>query len=143
MITTITHGQTERGFLVNHIEHTGSVLCLPSFTLLWDVKGWADVTPDSLRLFAVLQPKIELLLIGCGSRVERLSPQLSQFLDAHGIIYELQTTSSALGLFNVLLEENRRVAAALVLPPEEAPQPSFRDQLKRDPFARRNHKPNK
>jgi uncharacterized protein len=40
--------------------------------LLWKIGSVKDMTPESLRLFTLTSPKIELLVVGAGDRIEML-----------------------------------------------------------------------
>jgi uncharacterized protein len=83
------------------------------------VEGWAVASPAALTL-ADLAPALELeptiLLLGTGT--DRLLPdvELMAELGARGIGLEIMTTAAACRTFNVLLQEERRVVAALFNP---------------------------
>ena len=80
------------------------------------VEGWAAPSPAALGL-ADLAPIFEfeptIVLLGTGT--ERLLPdvQLMSALGARGVGLEIMTTAAACRTFNVLLQEERRVVAAL------------------------------
>ena len=57
---------------------------------------------------------IELLLLGCGPRMQLVSQALRAPLRAAGIVIEPMDTGAAARTFNLLLSEDRRVAAALI-----------------------------
>jgi uncharacterized protein len=56
----------------------------------------------------------ELLLLGCGVRALLIAPAVRAELKAAGLALEVMDTGSACRIYNVLLAEGRRVAAALV-----------------------------
>ena len=56
------------------------------------------------------------LLLGCGARMMPVSPTLRQALKSVGISLEAMDTGAACRTYNVLLAEDRRVAAALLRP---------------------------
>ena len=53
-------------------------------------------------------------MIGLGHDITGLSPDIRAALRAHGIIIEAISTGSAVRTYNVLLAEQRAVAAALI-----------------------------
>jgi uncharacterized protein len=100
------------GFRIAGVVHTGPVLVFPDRTLAWMA---AAATVESLRP-VVAQGGIELLLIGLGRRGAPVTPGLRAALKTYGIGVEAMDTGAACRTYNVLLAEDRRVAAAL-LPP--------------------------
>jgi uncharacterized protein len=57
---------------------------------------------------------VELLLIGVGRDLVRLSEEIVERLRGAGLRIETMQTGAAARTLNVLLNENRRVAAALI-----------------------------
>ena len=56
----------------------------------------------------------ELLVLGCGPRSVFIAPDKRAALKGAGMALEVVDTGSACRIYNVLLAEGRRVAAALV-----------------------------
>lgn len=112
----------ERGFIVNNVQVEGAVLCCSDLWALWRVKGVAGITPDSLAIVDLVDPKPEIVVIGCGSTMGPLSNAVQDFLNARGIAYEAQDTRNALSLFNFLNDEGRVVVGALLPPGEPSAQ---------------------
>jgi uncharacterized protein len=104
-----------RGFRVTGVAYARSILVFPDATLDWEVAGIEDVTPDALRP-VVERGGTEVLLLGCGIRMRPVPAALRQALKAAGIGLEPMDTGAACRTYNVLLAEDRRVAAALLLP---------------------------
>lgn len=105
----------EFGFRVNNIYMRGSVVCLPKFTLLWDVQHVSDISPESLSPVLMLrEPRIRILLIGTGKKMRNVNPALFGWFSRRGIAVEHMSTKHALSTFNVLNREGRGVAAALL-----------------------------
>ncbi|NWY00030.1 NDUF3 factor, partial [Nothoprocta ornata] len=75
-----------------------------------------DISSESLALFRLLEPRIEILVLGTGDRVERLHPALMKHMRACGIAVEVQDTVNACATFNFLMSEKRLTAAALIPP---------------------------
>lgn len=100
------------GFRVSGTIYAGPVLVFPDATLLWAAPA---LTPESLAP-VVEHGGIELLLLGQGRRTAPIAMPLRLALKAGGIAIEAMDTGAACRTYNVLLAEDRRVAAAL-LPP--------------------------
>jgi uncharacterized protein len=102
------------GFRVGGIVYRGSVLVFADRTLEWPVEA-AAVTVESLApVFA--HGDIELLVVGLGRSGGLLHAKLRGHLHELGIGFESMDTGAACRTYNVLLGEDRRVAAALIRP---------------------------
>lgn len=100
------------GFRFADMSHRGSILCLPS-----GIYGWDSATAiDQSSLARVFEEAegIETLLVGTGVDLVPLDPSLKAGLREAGIVSEPMSTGAAVRTYNVLLAENRAVAAALV-----------------------------
>ena len=100
------------GFKIAGVRHHGSILLFPDQIHPWPVAAMADVTADSLRPVIDTDPPVEVLLIGCGARHDRLAPSLNEALG--GVAVDVMATGPACRTYNVLAGEDRRVAAALI-----------------------------
>ncbi len=97
--------------------HAGSVLVLPDRTVAWAVTAADGVTLDSLAEATAAEPPTEILLVGCGPRYAAVPEGLATDLQDAGVALEWMDTGAACRTFNVLLLEDRRVAAALIAIP--------------------------
>ena len=104
----------EGGFTVAGTRHAGSVLVMPGRTLAWPVDTLAAITVDSLAPITAAEPAVEILILGCGPKFALAPASLRDALRAHGIVVEAMATPAACRTYNVLLAEDRRVAAALI-----------------------------
>lgn len=102
------------GFRVSGRRYEGSVLVLPDRTLDWPVATLAELSAESLEPVAAADPVVELLLVGCGPRLQLLPRPLREALRARGVVLEPMDTGAAARTYNVLLAEGRAVAAALI-----------------------------
>jgi len=100
------------GFRVSGSVYLGPILVLPERTVAWVA---AAVTLEGLAA-VVEHGGVELLLLGLGRRMLPVAAALRTALKAGGIAVEAMDTGAACRTYNVLLAEDRRVAAAL-LPP--------------------------
>jgi uncharacterized protein len=100
------------GFRVSGTVYLGPVLVFPDRTSAWEA---AAMTEEGLAPI-VEHGGVELLLLGLGRHMAPLAPALRLALKARGIAIEAMETGAACRTYNVLLAEDRRIAAAL-LPP--------------------------
>ncbi len=100
------------GFAIAGQRHRGDVLVFPERTVAW--AGSADPSLESLAAITVADADIKLLLLGLGASGGLATPALRAALKQSGIAVEAMTTAAACRTFNVLLAEERRVAAALL-----------------------------
>lgn len=107
-------------FQISGLSYQSSVLVFPERTIDWPVTAFSDIDDKALALVLAesqASQGIELLLLGCGSRMELVSTALRAPLRAAGIVIEPMDTGAAARTFNLLLSEDRRVAAALIVLP--------------------------
>jgi uncharacterized protein len=110
----LIQGYDEGGFRIGGIRHAGSVLVLPEQTLAWPVAAPDEVTAASLEPIRTAEPAVEILVLGCGPRFVLIPAELRVALKTAGIVIEAMDTRAACRTYNLLLAENRRVAAALI-----------------------------
>jgi uncharacterized protein len=103
------------GFRVSGVVYPGAVLVFPDRTLAWGPTEAAAVTLDSLSP-VVEHGEVRILLLGLGRRTAPVAANLRAGLRARGIALEPMDTGAACRTFNLLVAEDRQVAAAL-LPP--------------------------
>jgi uncharacterized protein len=102
------------GFRFAGMSHRGSILCLPS-----GIYGWEPAEPGRIaasdldRLFAE-QDAVEVFLAGTGAEIRRLDADLRDRLRTARIAADPMSTGAAVRTYNVLLAEDRAVAAALI-----------------------------
>ena len=104
----------EGRFRIAGESFSGSVLVFPDRTLSWPVRSTASLTPESLAPVMAPDAGVEVLLIGAGGQPFFLDPGLRAALREAGIVADAMDTGAACRTFNVLLGEDRRVAAALI-----------------------------
>jgi uncharacterized protein len=107
-------GIGQGGFRFGEMSHQGSILALPSGVCRWsppepfrhDETAYADVFAEA--------GDIDMLLIGAGGVPLPLPEALRWRFREMKIAPDVMTTASAASTYNLLLDEGRRVAAALV-----------------------------
>jgi uncharacterized protein len=102
------------GFRFADMSHRGSLLCLPSGMHGWPVTAIDMVGPQSFDQVVAEADQIEVLLLGTGLEQVFLTQELREALTARGIFIEAMSTGAAARTYNVLLAEQRAVAAALI-----------------------------
>jgi uncharacterized protein len=107
----------EGRFRIAGTDHAGSVLVFPDRTLAWPVIAMDGVNLDSLLEVTRPGVRVEVLLVGTGLRMALLPADLRAALRTHGVVVDAMDTGAACRTFNVLLAEERRVAAALIAVP--------------------------
>lgn len=104
-----------RGFRVSGIIYPGPILVFPDFTMPWRVATAADIDDESLAP-VIGHGGIEILLLGVGRSMRAMPVALRNSLRAARIALEPMDTGAACRTYNVLIAEDRRVAAALIPP---------------------------
>lgn len=94
------------------VAHVGSIIVFPERAVPWPISGADDITVKSLQ--EAVNGGCRILLIGCGPRFLPPPGALRRELKEQGIILEWMDTGAACRTFNVLLAEDRNMAAALV-----------------------------
>lgn len=102
------------GFRFAEMSHRGDLLCLPS-----GIYGWSRRNADALDPADFERPiseagEIGILLVGTGPDLRPLGGALREALGAAGIRFDVMSTGAAVRTYNVLLAEERAVAAALL-----------------------------
>lgn len=102
------------GFRFADMSHRGSILALPGGIEAWPVETPADISGEALTRLIAEAATIEILLIGTGDAMVPLPKGSRAALEAAGLFPDLMSTGAAVRTYNVLLSEERAVAAALV-----------------------------
>lgn len=101
------------GFAFAGMSHRGSILALPSGIHAWNPDPLA-LTIEDFALVLNERSAIDLLIIGMGPAMARPPKPLREALTAAGVMFDPMATGHAVSTYNLLLEEKRRVAAALI-----------------------------
>jgi len=104
------------GFRFAEMSHRGSLLALPSGVHAIETATAAAVDEAAIApLFAEPAGAVELLIFGSGENLRPIPPALRARLRAAGIMVEAMATGPAVRTYNLLLDEDRRVAAVLIV----------------------------
>jgi uncharacterized protein len=113
----LTHLNTFTGYgtgfvLVNDVRHEGNLIVMPDLLLTWDAPSFADLEAGHFEKIAALQP--EVVLLGTGDKLRFPHPRLTRSLAAARIGIEIMDVQAACRTYNILMAEERKVAAALL-----------------------------
>jgi uncharacterized protein len=97
-------------FRISGVQHAGSVIVFPETVFPWS----GEISTDGLSAVLAASADIEILILGCGPSMSLVPSDLRRTLRDHGIVTEPMDTGAGCRTYNVLLAEDRRVAAALV-----------------------------
>lgn len=106
-------GYSGEGIAVGGRLFRSSILILPDSVRDWDCAGVDELDAD--RLASALAEAPEILLLGSGHRLQFPDAELGLQLGRRGIGLEVMDTRAACRTFNILLQEGRRVVAALIV----------------------------
>ncbi|SFO57226.1 Uncharacterized conserved protein, contains Mth938-like domain [Cohaesibacter marisflavi] len=101
------------GFRFGEMSHQGAILFLPSGVHRWDVETVNALTTDHFAKLLAESRDIELLILGTGNLIVPLAQSLANHMRQAGIKLDIMNTGAAVRTLNILLSEDRAVAAAL------------------------------
>jgi uncharacterized protein len=102
------------GFRFAGMSHKGSILATPSGIRAFAPKAAAEIDEAALAPVFADAAAIELLIIGTGRDIVPVAPELRGRLKEAGITVDPMPTAAATATYNILLGEDRKVAAALI-----------------------------
>jgi uncharacterized protein len=102
------------GFRFADMSHKGSILCLPSGIHGWKPNDSLKLELGDFELALAQSADFDVLLIGMGTDIRPIPKALREAFRERRIIADPMSTGAAVRTFNVLLAEDRRVAAALI-----------------------------
>lgn len=102
------------GFRFADMSHRGSILCLPSGIYGWEPVDAGSPTEADFDKVLAEASDIQILLVGSGAELKPLPKALREVFRARGISADPMSTGAAVRTYNVLLAEDRAVAAALI-----------------------------
>lgn len=110
----VVHAYREGGFTIAGERHDGSVLVWPTRTIPWPVRRFDELTEAAFAEILAGEQAPDVLVLGTGKTFHMIDPRLRQSLRRQGVVVECMATPAACRTFNVLLVEDRKVAAALI-----------------------------
>ena len=105
----------DTGFRFGGMSHQGSLMALPGRTQAWTPPDSAfDLSAEALRPILDQADAIDIVVIGTGADIAVLPEATLTALRDAGLAIEISATRAAVRTYNILLSEDRRVAAALM-----------------------------
>jgi uncharacterized protein len=106
--------------LNNTMLMNGSILAFPFGCYLWKPRSVKEVTLESLSMVLLSKPAVEFLFIGCDELLPpREMKRIKTAMKKKHIVVEQMNVMNAMGTFNVLNGEDRRIAVAIVVGDED------------------------
>lgn len=105
------------GFAFAGMSHRGSLLCLPDAVWAWEVTKPDEIDKYSLRRVFDAASSIDTLILGTGNAVWLPPAELRSALRTVQVVLDSMQTGPAIRIYNVMIGERRRVAAALIAVP--------------------------
>ena len=102
------------GFRFAEMSHRGSIFCLPSGIYGWEPADPLALTAGDFARVLAEASAVEILLVGMGPDLRPLPEALRMTMRQAGISSDPMSTGAAVRTYNVLLAEDRAVAAALI-----------------------------
>ena len=110
-VNTIT-GYGEGYVMVNGERRSSSVVVLPDRIEQWPAKTFDQLSVEDFAFLRTLNA--EIVLLGTGPRQRFPHPRLTDALARAGIGLEVMDLQAACRTYNILVAEERKVAAALL-----------------------------
>ena len=99
--------------IINERKINCSVIITADEIIEWDPQHFDAITAEHIDQLADYQP--EIIILGTGEYQQFPAPHITAGLLSQGIGAEIMNTDAACRTFNVLLSEDRRVVAAMIL----------------------------
>jgi len=109
-------GCSNGGFRFAKFHIKGSLAIIDKTVFRWNVNDAKEITAESLSIFQMVYPKIDLIVIGTGEKYEKLPSELSSHFKKIGIGLEVQSTLNACGTFNLVRQHKPGVIGAALIP---------------------------
>jgi uncharacterized protein len=102
------------GFRFAGMSHRGSIIATPSGVQAWKIEDPALINAAAFTGIFAEAISIDLLIVGTGEKSLGQEARFAEALRAAGLKVDVMDTASAARTYNLMLDEGRRVAAALV-----------------------------
>ena len=107
-------GYGEGYVMVNRQRFERSLVVLPDRIVLdWPPNRFDELAPEHMAALAGLDR--EIILLGTGAQLRFPRPEIIRPLQRSGVGVEVMDVQAACRTYNILLAEDRRVAAALLI----------------------------
>jgi len=111
----IIQGYGPGSFRVSGEVYNSAIIVFPDRVEPWNYTGDpASFTEADFNALFASAGDTEVVLLGCGSAMQFISPALRKTFSGKGLALETMDTGAACRTYNVLMAEGRLVAAALI-----------------------------
>ncbi|MDO8351192.1 MAG: Mth938-like domain-containing protein [Gallionella sp.] len=112
--TKLFTGYADDHVMVNRVRYDTPIVVLAEAVHTdWGVENFDTLTEAHFEYFLALKP--EVVLLGTGTQQRFAHPRLYRALTNAGIGVEVMDTPAACRTYNILVEEDRKVVAAILL----------------------------
>ena len=108
----VVTGYGEGYVVVNGERHESSLLVLPDQVIDWPAESFDSLTERDFEVFEGLD--VDIVLLGTGTKQRFPHPSLTAALRDARIGVEVMDVQAACRTYNILVAEERKVAAALL-----------------------------
>jgi len=102
------------GFRLERQRFEGSIIVTPRGLFPWGITRIEDANTTSLTPLVDVIGEFDFLIVGTGSFTEPLPREARKWLESQAIFPDIMGTPAACRTYNLMLSENRRVAAAMI-----------------------------
>lgn len=107
-------GYGDGGFRMGDSRFEGSMLITPNGFYPWEVGDKSEISIENLTPIMEVHASVEIVIIGMGTSMAFLQKEIRDAFMAKNIAVEVMDTGAAARTYNVLLQEGRKVTAALI-----------------------------
>ena len=111
------------GFRFRDMSHKGSLLILPSGMYSWPPREASALSTADFEAVWQEAPEIGFLLLGTGDVQTWPDREIERTFVDHDVALEVMQTGAAVRTYNILIGEQRPVAAALIAVDSHRPGP--------------------
>ena len=109
----IIQGYVDGGFKVSGERYDGAVCVEPDALGAWNVDSFEALCREDFQFLIDRAADIDVVLLGCGARMQFLPRDLKADLSARGLVVDVMDTGAACRTYNVLVADGRRVVALM------------------------------
>jgi uncharacterized protein len=102
------------GFRFGGMSHHGSLLCLPDGIWAWPATSADEISEQTLGNVLKRVAELDTLILGTGRTIWLPPNHLREAFRRHQVAIDAMQTGPAIRVYNIMVGERRRVAAALI-----------------------------
>ena len=110
----IVQGYAAGRFKVGGKDYHSAILVYPDRVESFPIDSFDALSADHLQPVLKQAGNIDVVLLGCGAKMQFVPPALRKLFSDNGLSLEPMDSGAACRTYNVLMAEGRRVAAILL-----------------------------